>query len=718
MNHLERILTECSVAYAKCKMVLESGLATDYIFLDMNEAFSNLIRTTKKALIGRSASNVFKSDLEQTKRWIDSYKTIYDTGFVEFIQYSPQFKQSYFVKAYLIESNTFITIVEPYDPYKIAFQKLKKDHDLILNSIAEGVIVVSKNYEIHSINQRALELLGYDNNVSIIGVSAFEFLFNENKDSIREKFESLVKKPPLYNVQTKFVTKSKQKISVTASINNRIIDTSDLGYVITFSDISNQKALEAELEQAEHTKSIMLNHLPGMIYSCLYDENYTMIFASEGAQALTGYDADDFIGNKNISFNDIIHPEYIEDLFREWDVVIKEKRDFEREYMIITKSGQNKWVYEKGRPIYNQQGEVVSLEGIIIDLNKRRERDLEIEHLMYHDQLTGLRNRLYFDEMLEKYEHEKRYPLGIMVADVDSTKFINDTLGRHIGDKVLSDIAYILRKYEKDDIVVARTGGDEFSLILPNSDALKTYDIMISIQDEVKAYQYDNHGVSYHLSISMGFETKLDDQISMKEVIRDAEDFMQRRKLIARSQSNRDSLSSIKATMLANSQETQEHMDRMAEIALKVGSKLGLRQQAMDDLYLLAMLHDIGKIGIPTNILNKPGKLTDEEWDIMKTHPLIGYQIAMSSKDIKNIAKGILSHHERFDGLGYPNKIKGRDIPLISRIISIIDAYDAITQDRPYRQKRSHEDAIKEIIACSNTQFDPEIVEVFLTIFD
>lgn len=241
---------------------------------------------------------------------------------------------------------------------------------------------------------------------------------------------------------------------------------------------------------------------------------------------------------------------------------------------------------------------------------------------------------------------------------------------------------------------------------------------MMSITDDINAYGLMVQGAKVELSVSMGFETKKDAKTPIRSVIKLSEDYMHRRKIIARSKTNRDALSSIKSTMIANSQDTQEHMERMRVTALKVGEKLGLKQMQMDDLYLLAMLHDIGKIGIPSEIINKTGKLTDEEWVIMKTHPMIGYQIANSSNDLKSIAQGILSHHERYDGFGYPNKLKGEDIPLISRIISVVDTYDAITQDRPYRIARTHEEAIIEIQACSSTQFDPEIVDVFITIFD
>ncbi|NLH14504.1 MAG: HD domain-containing protein, partial [Firmicutes bacterium] len=141
---------------------------------------------------------------------------------------------------------------------------------------------------------------------------------------------------------------------------------------------------------------------------------------------------------------------------------------------------------------------------------------------------------------------------------------------------------------------------------------------------------------------------------------------------------------------------------------------LNLSARELDDLALLAALHDVGKVGIPDHILNKPGELTPDEWEIMKTHVEIGHRIASSSPDLAHIAEAILSHHERWDGTGYPRKLKGEEIPLIARILTIVDAYDAIVNDRPHSAARSRSEALEEIKRCANTHFDPYLVDVFV----
>ena len=206
--------------------------------------------------------------------------------------------------------------------------------------------------------------------------------------------------------------------------------------------------------------------------------------------------------------------------------------------------------------------------------------------------------------------------------------------------------------------------------------------------------------------------------MEFSSVYKIAEDHMYKRKLLQRESSHSSIISSITATMYAKSQETEEHAERIKALAQRLGKRLNLTQQQLDELALIAMLHDIGKVGIDEKILNKPGKLNREEWREMKKHPEIGYRIAMASPDLVSVAEYILSHHERWDGRGYPRGLKGKEIPLLARIIAITDAYDAMMMDRPYRKALSKEQALSEIRNNAGTQFDPEIAEIFVNMME
>jgi putative nucleotidyltransferase with HDIG domain len=173
---------------------------------------------------------------------------------------------------------------------------------------------------------------------------------------------------------------------------------------------------------------------------------------------------------------------------------------------------------------------------------------------------------------------------------------------------------------------------------------------------------------------------------------------------------------SLASAIDAKDEYTRHHSTRVTEFSMKIAAKMGFSEKELGDLELAALLHDVGKIAVPESILNKPGKLTKEEFELIKEHPVRGEAILSPVIELKEIARIVRSHHERYDGTGYPDRLKGREIPLSARIMTIADTYDSITSERPYRKAASHRYAVKEIIACSGTQFDPEVVENFLEI--
>ncbi|MPN11859.1 hypothetical protein SDC9_159167 [bioreactor metagenome] len=220
------------------------------------------------------------------------------------------------------------------------------------------------------------------------------------------------------------------------------------------------------------------------------------------------------------------------------------------------------------------------------------------------------------------------------------------------------------------------------------------------------------------INLSIGYCTKADEWMDFSQVEKEAEANMARRKLFDQKSHHNAVLSSIMTTLFERSFETEEHAERIDQICAIVGRKLGLSHEEMDKLHLFAILHDIGKIGISDHILNKPSSLNEEEFAVMKTHPEIGYRIAMASPEFASIAELILTHHERWDGAGYPNRISGEKIPLLSRILAIADAYDAMTKDRIYRKALPREVAVREIKTNAGSQFDPQIAGVFLQILE
>jgi HD-GYP domain-containing protein (c-di-GMP phosphodiesterase class II) len=203
----------------------------------------------------------------------------------------------------------------------------------------------------------------------------------------------------------------------------------------------------------------------------------------------------------------------------------------------------------------------------------------------------------------------------------------------------------------------------------------------------------------------------------MKTIVKEAEDKMYRHKLIENQSARSSAIKSLKRALEERDYETEEHTRRMKKYAVTFGKFLKLSDSELDDLSLLATLHDIGKIATPDNIVLKPDKLSEKEWEIMKKHSEVGYRIAQSTTQLAPIADAILHHHERWDGKGYPYGISKNEIPLIARIISIVDTYDAIISNRPYRKAISKEFALEEIRNCSGSQFDPKLADIFIDLF-
>lgn len=487
-------------------------------------------------------------------------------------------------------------------------------------------------------------------------------------------------------------------------------------YLCMLEDITERIEAEEKLRESERTMAMILSNLPGMAYRCNNDREWTMQFVSNGCYDLTGYKPESLVGNKELSFNELITSEFREYVREKWEEAITVGSAFKEEYSITAAMGEVKWVYEQGRCLYGENGDVIALEGLIIDITDRKKKEDEINYLNYHDVLTDLNNRRFFEKRLKELDEKSCLPLSVIIGDINGLKLINDAFGHAQGDKLIVAIAKIIKDCIRKKDIAARTGGDDFSILLPETDNIKAYEIMNKIESVCNENISKSKDAMFQTNISLGCATKTSEEEPIADIIKSAEDRMYLNKLLQNKSLHSSVISSIKTTLLEKSQETEEHALRLIELSTAIGRKMKLTVEQLNELELLSTLHDIGKIGVSDNVINKPGKLSCEERVLMNKHPEIGYRIAMASHELLPIANYILCHHERYDGKGYPQGLKGEEIPLLSRIIAIVDAYDAMTEDRSYRKAMTMENAIHEIKKNSGTQFDPEIVKIFIDI--
>jgi len=345
----------------------------------------------------------------------------------------------------------------------------------------------------------------------------------------------------------------------------------------------------------------------------------------------------------------------------------------------------------------------------------RRQTDEKIRYLSFHDQLTGLYNRFLLEEEIKRLDNKRQLPISIIMADLNELKLINDTYGHEAGDEMLKSVAEVLKNSCREEDIVARWGGDEFIILLPQTTIEDAGAICRRINRRcIKAYVEN-----IPISVALGASSKDNIDKDLTVVLKEAEDRMYRHKLIERSSEKSAVLNAFLKTLETKKGfETETHIRTMYNMAFKVGRKIGLSDFQLKGLETLIKLHDIGKITIPEDILTKKGALTPEEWEIMKEHPETGYRIAHSKQRFAHVAEDILAHHERWDGSGYPRGLKGEEIPLLARITAIADAYEVMTRGRPYKKALSPEEVVAELKRCAGSQFDPELVEVFLSILE
>lgn len=337
-------------------------------------------------------------------------------------------------------------------------------------------------------------------------------------------------------------------------------------------------------------------------------------------------------------------------------------------------------------------------------------KNLEVER----DMLTQLYSKQSFHTRMNRIIEKNIYPITVVVCNTNGIGLVNDVFGWTKGNEMLRRAADLLRDNLPNTAVLARLEDGDMAAGLAEVEQ----EYAIRLFENIREQYRDGNDTGINTDLEYGIAVIRDESKSVEEALKEASDSMHTKKLMNVTSQKSSLLDSLTQTLTESDYETEEHVERTREMAVRLGKAINLSDTELGRLALLAVLHDIGKIAIPHAILLKPGKLTDEEWEVMKSHTEKGYRIASASKELQPIAEYILHHHERWDGNGYPGGQKGEEIPLLSRIITVVDSHDVMVHDRPYHKAMSHEQAVEELLRCSGTQFDPQLVKVFLKVIN
>ena len=353
-----------------------------------------------------------------------------------------------------------------------------------------------------------------------------------------------------------------------------------------------------------------------------------------------------------------------------------------------------------------------SLLAAITDRTAELEKDETIARLEQHDALTGFYNRTYLPALITQIDTKQSLPILVVAVDINGMKLANDAFGYAEGDRLILEAATVLKVACPAHGVITRLGGDEFMMLVPRCDAeagqyiIETITRMCEEEDDAMVPP----------SLSVGMAVKARDRQDLYSVIREAEERLDSNRSL-NSRRHRSRLIRRLMDYLSDKNfETGKHIVRVKGLALMLGGSLNLSEKELDDLSLAADMHDIGKVAIPERILGKKDPLTPKEWDIIRKHPETGYRVAYALPELIGVSTIVLHHHERWDGQGYPYGLAGEEIPLSSRIISVVDAYDNMING-PYRKSHmTREEALAEVTRCAGTQFDPEVAARFIDI--
>jgi len=562
------------------------------------------------------------------------------------------------------------------------------------------------------VNPIVEDVFGYSPK-ELVGKKFFYDLFVEEEiEELKKKFfDVFSKKDPFSDFINATRRKNGEVIIVSTNGMPIVNDQGDLiGYKGIDTDITERVLMdEQKFIEQEKFRTTLLSVGDGIIAT---DDQGNIAVMNKIAQHLTEWTQEEAFGKPFEEIFRIIHEQTGKLCKSPVKHVLLTGRNIELEEntALITKTGKMIPIEDSAAPIKGKGGKVTGAVVVFRDYSEKREKEQEVEYLSFHDHLTGFYNRRYMDDAFLRMDTAENYPVAIITVDVNGLKLTNDAYGHDVGDRLLKAVGTVLNKACRKQDIISRVGGDEFVILLPKT----TEKQAVSVQRRVKSLSDRISLDSVVVSLATGCAVKTRENQSLWDVLKVAENNMYKNKLkhgkVMRSKTIETVLRSINLKYGSE----QIHTERVSLYCEAIAKALELPEHEIENLKTIGVLHDIGKITVSPDILNKISKLTEEEWEQIQQHPVTGYNILKGVEEYHSFADAVLHHHERWDGTGYPTGLKGKEIPYYARIVTVVDAFEAMTAIRSYQRSKTDEEAGEELKRCAGTQFDPEIVRVFV----
>lgn len=439
------------------------------------------------------------------------------------------------------------------------------------------------------------------------------------------------------------------------------------------------------------------------------------------AQHLTGWSMEEAEGRHYNEVFVLSHDDCVREIVDPINKVMEtdEIQELKNHAQLISKDGTVYHLEDSAAPIKDEDGVTIGVVLVFRDVTEKKEHQRAIEYLSFHDALTGLYNRRFLEEELMRLDTDRNLPIAIIMGDVNGLKLTNDIFGHAHGDIFLKKIAEVMKKICRSDDIIARWGGDEFVVLLPQTTSQQASQIMSRIKIE-----FARDGVKVIKgNISLGCDAKTTIDQSIMACLESAEEKMYAAKIMERDDFKSTTLDSIITTLQSDSPQEEEHALRVSQWCHDLGVSMELPHVKIRRLKLAGYFHDIGKIVLEKDLLDQKSEFSEEEWTEIKKHPIMGYRILNAFDDTMSLADAVLHHHERWDGSGYPKGLKGQEIPFLARVVAVANCYDRLSQNSEQRtaafdQNQQHQQ--KSLMDLKNLegQLDPEITREFIKMIE